>query len=236
MDSNARHQMSTADQLLLERGELDSLEYLLALNYLGYAEYRGWRHQRRLELQSALKTPLEEVTAALALAQAYVAAQGLTAETSLPRAWNEDQAPLIVGPSKTLTELCSKLLVRPRDRLQGDLFQDSLRTIVLNTINSALTEHRFDAARAGLVRHLGIRARDYMAPLWAELAERLENYPFSPSSPKLHASYTHMQANDWSRASAAIEAEVDSGRYPMLLVRMAEAYARQSRREAARRV
>src|SRR5271166_6928195 len=101
MDSKARHRMSTADQLLLGRGELDSLEYLLALNYLGYAEYRDWRYRRRPELQSALKMPVEEVTAALAQAQTYVAAQGLTVEICPPRAWNEDQGPLFLGPSKT---------------------------------------------------------------------------------------------------------------------------------------
>lgn len=152
MDSKARHRMSTADQLLLERGELDSLEYLLALNYLGYAEYRDWRYRRRPELQSALKMPVEEVTAALAQAQTYVAAQGLTVEICPPRAWNEDQGPLFLGPSKTLAELCSKLLVRKQDRLQGDLFQDSSRTIVLDTVNTAIAEHRFDAAHAALMR------------------------------------------------------------------------------------
>ena len=74
---------------LLERGELDSLEYLIALNYLGYAEYRDWRYRRRPELQSALKMPVEEVTAALAQAQTYVAAQGLTVEICPPRSsWN----------------------------------------------------------------------------------------------------------------------------------------------------
>jgi hypothetical protein len=272
--------MSTADQLLLERGELDALEYLLALDYLGYAEYRDWRYRRRPELQSALKVPVEEVTAALAQAQSYVAAQGLIAERCTPRAWNEGQGPLFLGPSSTLTELCSNLLVRAQDRLQGDLFQDSARAICIQAVRTAIAEHRFDAADAALMRlseisdtqvlidgyrrlihaaeprsgvpserlreleeevgplaarHLGTRARDYMAQLWTGLAERLQNHPFAPASPKLHASYAYAQAADWARAAAAIEAEADAGRQPLLVVRMAEAYARQSNREAARR-
>src|SRR5205807_10364077 len=46
MDSKARHRLlSTVDRLLLERGELDPLEYLLAIGGVDYADYREWRHR-----------------------------------------------------------------------------------------------------------------------------------------------------------------------------------------------
>ena len=121
MDSRARHRLlSTVDRLLLERGELDPLEYLLAIGCVDYADYREWRHRRRPVLQSALRFPVEEVTAALAHAQAYAIEQRLSVEVSPPTAWDQDQGPLSVGPSRTLAELCSHRLVRPGNRLQGD--------------------------------------------------------------------------------------------------------------------
>ena len=41
MDSTARHRcLSTVDRLVLERGELDPLEFLLAMGCLDYADYR----------------------------------------------------------------------------------------------------------------------------------------------------------------------------------------------------
>ncbi|TLY79111.1 MAG: hypothetical protein E6K41_13160, partial [Gammaproteobacteria bacterium] len=81
MDSKARHRLlSTVDRLLLERGELDPLEYLLAIGGVDYADYREWRHRRRPVLQSALRLPVEEVTAALAHAQAYAIEQRLSVE------------------------------------------------------------------------------------------------------------------------------------------------------------
>src|SRR6184192_1286703 len=282
MDSTARHRcLSTVDRLVLERGELDPLEFLLAMGCLDYADYREWRQRRRRELQSALRIPVEEVTAALAHAQAYAAEQHLSIEPCPPTAWDQDQGPLSIGPSKTLVQLCRQRLVRPGDRRQGDLFLDSARTLALEALHRALAEHRFDAARTALerlselpdtqglvedyhrliraagpcstppaerlreleedlvplaVRTLGARARDYVAPLWAQLAERLEGRSFTPSCPNLHASYAHAQAQAWNKVALAIEAELDARAHPLLLVRLAEAYARQSRREAARRL
>ncbi len=267
MDSKARHRLlSTVDRLLLERGELDPLEYLLAIGCVDYADYREWRHRRRPVLQSALRFPVEEVTAALAHAQAYAIEQRLSVEVCPPTAWDQDQGPLSVGPSRTLAELCSHRLVRPGNRLQGDLFQDSAKTIALDAVNRALAEHRFDAGRSALERlselpnthvlvndylrliraaegcstepaerlreleedvaplaasTLAVRARDYLAPLWAELAERLEGRLFTPSLPNLHASYAHAQAHAWNRVALSIETELDARPHPLLLVRLA---------------
>lgn len=72
--------------------------------------------------------------------------------------------------------------------------------------------------------------------MWAELAERLEGRLFTPSLPNLHTSYAHAQAHAWNRVTIAIEAELDARPHPLLLVRLAEAYARQSAREGARRL
>src|SRR2546430_17476815 len=107
MDSTARHRcLSTADRLVLERGELDPLEFLLAMGCLDFADYREWRHRRRRELQSALTIPVEEVTAAFAHAQAYAAEQHLGIEGCPPTAWGQDPGSLSIGPSKNPAEPC----------------------------------------------------------------------------------------------------------------------------------
>src|SRR2546430_9622052 len=85
--------------------DLDPLEFLLAMGCLDYADYREWRQRRRRELQSALRIPVEEVTAALAHAQAYAAEQHLSIEPCPPTAWDQDQGPLSIGPSNTLGQL-----------------------------------------------------------------------------------------------------------------------------------
>src|SRR5256885_1758931 len=128
MDGTARHRcLSTADRLVLERGELDPLEFLLAMGCLDYADYREWRHRRRRELQSALTIPVEEVTAALAHAQAYAAEQHLGIEVCPPTAWDQDQGPLSIGPSQTLVQLCSQRLRPPRAPRAGGFVPDGAR-------------------------------------------------------------------------------------------------------------
>ena len=183
MDSKARHRLlSTVDRLLLERGELDPLEYLLAIGGVDYADYREWRHRRRPVLQSALRLPVEEVTAALAHAQAYAIEQRLSVEVCPPTAWDQDQGPLSVGPSRTLAELCSHRLVRPGNRLQGDLFQDSAKTIALDAVNRALAEHRFDAGRSALERlselpDTHVLVNDYLRLIRAATSARGTSWP-----------------------------------------------------------
>src|SRR2546423_15199362 len=99
MDSTARHRcLSTVDRLVLERGELDPLEFLLAMGCLDYADYREWRHRRRRELQSALRIPAEEGTPALAHPQAYPAQQHPRIQPRPPTARAHNQGPRSIGP------------------------------------------------------------------------------------------------------------------------------------------
>src|SRR2546429_8340276 len=108
MDSTARHRcLSTVDRLVLERGELDPLEFLLAMGCLDYADYREWRQRRRRELQAALTIPVEGVTAALAHAQAYAAEQHPRIELRPPTAGGQNQRPLAIRPPPTPMQLGS---------------------------------------------------------------------------------------------------------------------------------
>jgi len=84
------------------------------------------------------------------------------------------------------------------------------------------------------LRRLGAWARDYLTPLWADLAQRLAGVPFSPAAPQLHASYAWARAYDWPQVAQVIETEAHATEHALLLARLAESYARRRLREKAR--
>jgi hypothetical protein len=85
-------------------------------------------------------------------------------------------------------------------------------------------------------RCLGPRAREYLSPLWSEVAAAMSGTAFAPSTPHAHASYAHAQAQQWSAVVTSVEAESDWSRYAALVVRLAEARARQGQDADARRL
>lgn len=54
---------------------------------------------------------------------------------------------------------------------------------------------------------LGHRARDFLAPLWTDLAERLSGQPFDHAAPRLHASHAWARAGRWLAVCESIESE-----------------------------
>jgi hypothetical protein len=82
---------------------------------------------------------------------------------------------------------------------------------------------------------LGHRARDFLAALWAELADRLAGRPFDPTAATLHASRAWARAGRWDAVRRSIEAEPDWRRHPQLLLDHAEACWRRRDPASARR-
>ncbi|WP_089728754.1 hypothetical protein [Candidatus Thiosymbion oneisti] len=70
---------------------------------------------------------------------------------------------------------------------------------------------------------LGHRDRDFLAPLWSDLAESLGGRVFEPGAPKLHASFAWARAGRWDAVCEAVEAERDWCGEPSLLLAHAEA-------------
>ena len=119
---------------------------------MDYADYREWRHRRRPVLQSALRFPVEEVTAALAHAQAYAIEQHLVSKSVPPTALDPDQGPLSVGPSRTLASCAAIGSSEPGIACKGICSRTARKTIAVDAVNRALPEHRFDAGRSALER------------------------------------------------------------------------------------
>ncbi|KPJ93875.1 MAG: hypothetical protein AMJ53_06385 [Gammaproteobacteria bacterium SG8_11] len=78
-----------------------------------------------------------------------------------------------------------------------------------------LQNHLTALAQAHLAQH----ARDYLVPQWRRLTNALATLPFDPAHPKLHASFTALQALDWHQAKKAIERESHWRQNPILLLR-----------------
>jgi len=70
---------------------------------------------------------------------------------------------------------------------------------------------------------LGHRDRDFLAPLWADLAESLSGRAFEPGTPQLHSSFAWGRAGRWKAVREAVEAEPDWRGEPLLVLAHAEA-------------
>jgi|GEM_PF-419313 len=94
-----------------------------------------------------------------------------------------------------------------------------------------------DHLRPAAERLLGSRERDFMAPFWRRLAERLQGADFDPAHPRRHASWVWEQCLEWRRVRAAVLANPDFEGQPVLLVRLAVAeLSLRERRQAIMRI
>ena len=80
---------------------------------------------------------------------------------------------------------------------------------------------------------LGARRRDFLAPLWRDIARALDPVPFDPGNPERHASRAYREGLDWERARRSVLAVPGHEEAPVLLARLAEAHWRMRDRAKA---
>ncbi len=80
---------------------------------------------------------------------------------------------------------------------------------------------------------LHARARDFLTPLWRDVAAALEGAPFDPAHPRRHPSWPYAQGLDWRNVRRVLRAARDCATNPVLLGRLAEAEWRLRERNAA---
>ena len=80
---------------------------------------------------------------------------------------------------------------------------------------------------------LGVRRRDFLAPLWRDIARALDPAPFDPSRPGRHASRAYREGLDWERMRRSVLAVPGYESEPVLLARLAEAHWRLQDRATA---
>ena len=80
---------------------------------------------------------------------------------------------------------------------------------------------------------LGRRRRDFLAPLWRDIAQALDRAPFNPAKPERHASRAYREGLDWERMRRSVLAVPGYESEPVLLARLAEAHWRLRERARA---
>ena len=70
---------------------------------------------------------------------------------------------------------------------------------------------------------LGVRRRDFLAPLWRDIGRALDPGPFDAGHPERHASRAYREGLDWERMRRSILAVPGYESEPVLLPRLAEA-------------
>jgi hypothetical protein len=80
---------------------------------------------------------------------------------------------------------------------------------------------------------LGSGSRDYLSPLWRQLADALAGQAFEPGEPNLHRSFALSQAQDWVGVAESIVGEAGWWSHPPLCLRLADSALRRRRRVEA---
>jgi hypothetical protein len=84
---------------------------------------------------------------------------------------------------------------------------------------------------APMARHLlGMDSRDFLSPLWRQLADASGGVGFSADAPELHRSFALEQAQDWLAVSESVLAESRWWEEPVLCLRLADSRFRRRRR------
>ena len=73
---------------------------------------------------------------------------------------------------------------------------------------------------------LGAHRRDFLAPLWRDIARALGPAPFDPSRPERHATRAYREGLAWEHLRQAVLAAPGYATEPVLLARLAEAHWR----------
>ena len=73
---------------------------------------------------------------------------------------------------------------------------------------------------------LGARRRDFLAPLWRDIARALDPARFDPSRPERHATRAYREGLDWEHLRQSVLAVPGYATEPVLLARLAEAHWR----------
>jgi len=152
---------------------------------------------------------------------------------------------LVNGVTATLKERnyaeARRLLERLFDADSGNSQIGDLELLVSATESLHLTVEDASAELGYLEQELaplagdklGSGSRDFLAPFWQRLLKALQDEPFDPDHPKLHASYPAIQLEAWNQVQRSIEAEKSWSGDPLLLRRYARACGRLQQNELA---
>ncbi len=151
MNNKPQHIQYAVDQLLLEQGEYQPLEFLLQEGRLTYADYEAWRNGELDTLDEALFGDPQHIRQQLMQAADYLRRRGWQAETLTYHAWRNDLSrPLRFSQNGALDDCFHQRYHKPKDQPQLDMFTDTPATNRVNGITQALANRDTGEARRQL--------------------------------------------------------------------------------------
>ena len=183
------------------RGDDGSLERLIVTHFR--RDRRDSSHQLDLFLDSGVTSALNELVDAL-----------VSRNPTLARA--QLACLLELEPAHRLAAAAELLC----DALEENLGRNSSEDVVGDFVR--VEQQMLPSART----LLGPRARDFLAPFWRNIGERLEGQRFDTKREKVHCSWIYAQVLDWALVRDSVLSESEWWRHPVLILRLSHSLYR----------
>jgi hypothetical protein len=143
--------IAAVDSYLSRQGRFCLIDWLLADNFLHYADYEAWRYGEVNNLDDVLQFDRDTLQVLIGNTDKHCRDLGLAPEPQDFFRWDSDHRLVLKaseddGQNFALTQCW----FRPRDRPQLDLFLDNSAQIAENALLEALAARRFDSADSRL--------------------------------------------------------------------------------------
>ena len=143
--------IATIERYLSRQGRFCLIDWLLADNFLHYADYEAWRYGKMKILDDALQLDRETLHDLIDNTSRHCRDLGLAPEPQEFFCWDSDHRALLSASEDSERNLqLSQCWLRSQDRPQLDLFLDNSVQIAENALLETLTARRFDAAQTAL--------------------------------------------------------------------------------------
>lgn len=151
--------IATVDSQVSQQGQFCLLDWMLAKNFIPYADYESWRYGRRADLDSCFTLGADDLQRLIQQTRQTCMELHLVCETQEFYPWDNRRELLrISGDGERHQSLAARWLAR-RDVPQLDLFMDNSAAIAENQLLDSLANRQFQNAQEALQRLTRLNAR-----------------------------------------------------------------------------
>lgn len=143
--------IAIVDEYMSRQGRFCLIDWLLADNYLHYADYETWRYGELKSLDDVVHIDREMLQILIDNTAEHCRDLGLAPERQELFRWDGDHRVLLMASEDIGRDIAlTQCWLRPSDRPQLDLFLDNSAQIAENALLEALTARLFDTAQSHL--------------------------------------------------------------------------------------
>lgn len=151
--------IATVDSQVSQQGQFCLLDWMLAKNFIPYADYEAWRYGRVSDLDSCFTLGEEDLLRLIQQAQQSCGELKLSKEHQEFYSWDKRREPLQISrDAQRHQHLAARWLAR-RDVPQLDLFMDNSAAIAENHLLDHLANRQFQNAQSELQRLTRLNSR-----------------------------------------------------------------------------